>query len=475
MAIESDTPPTSTQSLIALIAIVFLSTLATMMVVTVLPAFYLRLGLTPSQIGGIEGLAGTAAFLSKFLSGIFSDRIHKRKELIVWGTCLSVLSKACFALATGGLSLGLIQVGDRLAKGLRSCPLDALIADLAPPKQTGLCYGMKYTFFLLGSVLGGLATYALLKSIHEQYRIIFALATLPAGLACWIATKGLKTENKDLPETPSFLQEDEPESTEKEAQFAPLNGRCLDQAASTPTTENKDLPLQAIQMEKFPRSISPNQCSRKTETNPYQEQRSPSIKPSCLLSWQEFKSTLASFPSAYGQLLIVLFLLMFGRFSLSFLGIKALHLGLPTTDLPRLSILYDCCAALTAFLSGVVLYRIPKERLFQLALFVHATAHLVFFIAKSGSMILCGAILAGIHLGMTQSTILALIAQVAPREKRATALSLYYLVAGVGIFFSNKLAGFLNDRFATPSGAFLGGACFCLLAWGVWHFRSSKS
>lgn len=376
-------PPSPKHPLAALISIVFFSTLATTMGVTILPAFYLHLGLTPRQVGNIEGLAWSVAFLSKFLAGVFSDRLRKRKSLIVWGTRLSVVSKACFALSTGGVSLGLVQAGDRFAKGLRSSPADALIADLTLPKRTGFGFGLKYAVSLLGSVLGGLMVYGLLKFIGEQYRLIFGLAVIPAALAFWIASRGLKE--------------------------SPLS------------------------------SIPASPASH---------------------SWM--------FPSTYRRLLVVLFLLMFGRFSLSFLGIKALRLNLPTTDLPRLFILYDCCAAMTSFISGVLLCHITrKERLFKAALLIHACAHATFFLAQTSAMIVCGVILSGIHLGVAQSTILSLITQSAPCEKRATALSVYYLVAGTGIFFSNRLAGFLNGHFATPSAAFLGGGCFCLLAWGA--------
>lgn len=368
--------------LAALIAVVFCSTLATTMGVTILPAFYLKLNLTSQQVGSIEGFAWSAAFLSKFFAGVFSDRLRQRKTLIVWGTRLSVLSKACFAFATGGVSLGLVQVGDRFAKGLRSSPADALIADLTLPKRTGFGFGIKYAVSLMGSVLGGVVVYGLLKLIGERYRLIFGLATFPAMLACWAATKGLK----------------EASVSEVSIVLTPCN----------------------------------------------------------------------VFSTAYKRLLLVLFLLMFGRFSLSFLGIKALNLNLPTTDLPRLFVLYDCCAAITAFLSGVLLCRITrKEGLFKIALLIHAAAHLTFFLAQTKAMIVCGVVLAGVHLGLAQSTILFLITQFAPREKRATALSVYYLVAGVGIFLSNKLAGILNGCFANPSAAFLSGGCFCLLAWGT--------
>lgn len=394
----TDVSPVPKHPLAAVIAVVFCSTLATTMGITILPAFYLTLGLTPHQIGSVEGTAWSVAFLSKFFAGVFSDRFRKRKAFIVWGTRLSVILKACFAFATGGVSLGFVQAGDRFAKGLRSSPADALIADLTSPRRTGVGFGLKCAVSLLGSVLGGVLVYFLLGFIGEQYRVIFGLAVVPAVLACWVATKGLK----DVPALGNLPRE-----------------------------------------------------------------------PSHLPMWR-------SLPSAYKRLLLVLFLLMFGRFSLSFLGVKALRLGLPTTDLPRLFILYDCCAAAASFMSCAILCRIARrENLFKMALLVHASAHLMFFLAQTGPMIVCGTVLSGIHLGMAQSTILSMITQSVPFERRATALSGYYLVAGIGIFFSNKLAGFLNGHFATPSAAFLGGAGFCLLAWGafvsLWKLKERQT
>lgn len=369
------------KNLLALIAVVFFSTLASVMVVTVLPAFFTqKLHLTYEQIGYIEGVTAFTAFLSKFFSGIFSDKIHKRKDIIVWGTRLSILSKGCFALSTGFLSVFMVQTFDRLAKGMRSCPSDAMIADLSTQQQSGLYYGLKYTAFMMGSVLGGCFTYQLLKVVGSNFKVIFCLAMIPACIAYFISTC------------------------------------CIYENPQPPPLRQSKIP---------------------------------------------FLKIILGFNSIYWKLLGVLFLLMFARFGTSFLGIHIIKLGMPTTDLPRFSILYDCCAVFASLISGFFSCHFSKERIFKISLIVHAGAHFLFFIASSKIFIVCGAILAGFHIGMAQGTIMSLISKFTSHDNHATAFALYYFIAGFGILLSNILAGELSYLFQSPSGAFLGGIIFC--------------
>ncbi|MDR1908265.1 MAG: MFS transporter [Holosporales bacterium] len=182
--------PEERPSIAALISVVFFSTVATMMVTAVLPAYFKELGLSYIQIGRIEGCTACVAFLSKFLSGIFSDKIQKRKLLIVWGTGLSVIAKGSFALATGGASIFLVQICDRLAKGMRSCPLDAMISDLGGNKRRS--YGVKHVVFLCGSITGSYITYRILKNSEITIKSIFYAAMIPAAIACLCAKRFVK-------------------------------------------------------------------------------------------------------------------------------------------------------------------------------------------------------------------------------------------------------------------------------------------
>lgn len=398
-------------SLSALISIIFFSTVATTMVVTVLPAFFLELHLGPTKIGHIEGVAASTAFFSKFCAGLLSDCYQKRKSFILLGTGLSILSKGFFALATGFVSLLWIYLGDRIAKGLRSCPSDALIADVTKSKQVGFFYDLKYVFFLAGSIVGGCLTYLLLKNLHlSHFRVVFLLATLPACLA-WVIAQ------KYLPE------EEDPDTNERSSLSPPSRSFSSDASSSF--------------------------------SSPFWKQ--------CF-----------QFEKAFWQCLFVLFVLMFARFSTSFSGIKAIKLGLLVTELPRLVVLYDVSAAVASLFAVLLSLKTTQPQLFKIALIFHALAHTFFFVAQSKGLILAGAVFSGAHLGLSQGVIMTFVSHFTQKENRGTAFSLYYLMAGMGGLLSNILAGQMNEFFHSPSYAFLMGAIFCLISLALFHPLSKK-
>jgi MFS family permease len=360
-----------------LISVVFFSTVATMMVSAVLPASYNVLHLKYEQIGYIEGWSAFIAFFSKFFSGIFSDKFKKRKLLVTWGTGLNIISKGTFALATGCASIFAVLVCDRLAKGLRSCPLDAMISDSAGRRKRP--YGLKHVAFFSGSIFGSYLTLKLLNNAHLGIKSIFIMATVPAILAFLVASNKLKDENS---------QDEEP----------------------------KISPLYAI-----------------ISIDPY--------------LWR-----------LYG----VLFLLMFARFSISFLGLRSITSGTQISCVPKIYMLYDFSAALAALIWSGVASKIQQSLLFKVALAFHIVAHCILMVSHQSWIIFSGVILSGLHAGMSQGSIMFMVSSHTKPHNRATAFSIYSLVAGVGLLLSNWLAGRLSSIHSSL--AFLGGAIFCGMA-----------
>jgi len=153
------------------------------MVFSILPVFMTEeLGVTPFQIGWIEGIAVSLAFVAKILSGFLSDYIKQRRILLIIGTATSLVFKSLFALATSGLSIFIARSMDRLAKGVRSAPVDALIADLYPKKIHGISYGLRQFFYIMGSVVGSLIA-AILLRVYNDYRLVFWCSLIPVFFA----------------------------------------------------------------------------------------------------------------------------------------------------------------------------------------------------------------------------------------------------------------------------------------------------
>ncbi|MFQ5346268.1 MAG: MFS transporter [Rhodothalassiaceae bacterium] len=154
------------------------------MIHALLPSFLVvGLGASPAMLGVIEGVAdGTAAF-ARLLSGWLSDRLGTRKWLAGLGYALAAVSKPLFALATSaGWVLGARFV-DRLGKGIRGAPRDALIAELAPPEQHGAAYGLRQALDSTGAVLGPLVASALMLLLAGNIRAIFWIAAIPAAIS----------------------------------------------------------------------------------------------------------------------------------------------------------------------------------------------------------------------------------------------------------------------------------------------------
>ena len=176
MLIDTKNDFSSNQSALNNIAwLSFLWSCASLMVYSILP--------NHSQVGWIEGLAISSSFMSKFFSGVFSDISHARKPLILLGTSFSVITKTLFALSTGAYAIFMARLIDRLSKGIRAAPADALIADLSDPKKYASTFAVRQTLCSLGAVFGAILTTAIMLISGNNYKLVFWLSLIPAILA----------------------------------------------------------------------------------------------------------------------------------------------------------------------------------------------------------------------------------------------------------------------------------------------------
>jgi len=157
------------------------------MIYPILPLFLVGIGATGAVIGLIEGAAETTASLLKVVSGRLSDRFGKRKPFLTSGYGLSTLAKPLLFLATSYWHVFAVRVTERVGKGLRSAPRDALIADSTPREHIGKAYGLHKAMDSTGAVIGPLLVlpvlFAAATVTTDTYRLVFILATIPAALA----------------------------------------------------------------------------------------------------------------------------------------------------------------------------------------------------------------------------------------------------------------------------------------------------
>ena len=170
--------------MIALAAVSFLTDVSSEMIYPLLPVFLTTvLGANASFIGAIEGAAETTAALLKLASGWWSDRVRKRKPLVLWGYAIASTMRPLVAIATSAVQVLLIRVADRVGKGIRNAPRDALIAESVDPSIRGRAFGFHRAADHAGGVVGPLIAFAVLSYHVAQLRTVFWLAAIPGVLS----------------------------------------------------------------------------------------------------------------------------------------------------------------------------------------------------------------------------------------------------------------------------------------------------
>lgn len=151
---------------------------------SLLPVFMASvLGASMVTIGVIEGIAEATASITKLFSGVISDRVGKRKGLLVSGYGLAALTKPVFPLATSVTWVFVGRFIDRIGKGIRGAPRDALVADITPTNLRGAAYGLRQALDSIGAFLGPLLAVVLMQWFASDIRTVLWAAVVPAGAA----------------------------------------------------------------------------------------------------------------------------------------------------------------------------------------------------------------------------------------------------------------------------------------------------
>ena len=168
----------------------FLNDTASEMAYWVLPAFLASLGAGPAQLGLIEGIAESVASFAKLFSGYLTDRIPRRKPVVVAGYFAANAVKPLLALTTAWWHILLIRFTDRLAKGVRGAPRDVMVAESVPKNRLGSAYGLIQSMDSAGAIAGPMLALVLLA--HYGIRSVFWAAAVPGALCVLVALVGIR-------------------------------------------------------------------------------------------------------------------------------------------------------------------------------------------------------------------------------------------------------------------------------------------
>ncbi|MGD9834901.1 MAG: MFS transporter, partial [Piscinibacter sp.] len=317
------------------------------MIHSLLPLFLVGpLGLSVLAVGVIEGVAEAAALVAKVFSGALSDWLGRRKRVALIGYALGAASKPFFALAQGAGVVIAARFVDRIGKGIRGAPRDALVADIAPPALRGAAYGLRQALDSVGAIAGPLLAAGLMLVFVNDFRVVFWIAVVPGVLAVLLLGLGV---------------------------------------------------------------AEPERAAPTRATNPIR------------------REALARLGAAYWTVVGLGALFTLARFSEAFLVLRAESLGVPAAGVPLVMVAMNIVYAASAYPFGKLADTTDPARLLGLGLLPLIAADVVLATASGWPALLAGVALWGLHMGMTQGLLAAMVADTAPEDLRGTAFGVFNL------------------------------------------------
>jgi len=347
-----------------------------------LPLFLVvNLGASAAVLGLVEGVAEATAQVTRVFSGWLSDRLGKRKALAVAGYGLAAVTKPLFPLAN---SIGLVLIArflDRIGKGIRAAPRDALITDITPADKRGAAFGLRQSLDTVGATIGPALAIGLMYLFNDDIRAVLWFAVIPAAIAVGILVFGVKEPARPPGHAP--------------------------------------IPIQAKEIALLSRS--------------------------------------------YWLVVAAGAIFTLARFSEAFLVIRAHDGGLATAWTPAVIAVMSLVFAASAYPAGRLQDRIGAKPLLLLGLVVLIAADLFLAFGQTLLGTFLGIALWGLHMGLTQGVLAALVAASAPSRLRGTAFGLFGVVTGPFALIASVLAGVLWTAIG-PAATFAAGAGFAAAA-----------
>ncbi|HEY9402360.1 MAG TPA: MFS transporter [Pyrinomonadaceae bacterium] len=400
----------------------FLNDASSEIIYPLLPVFLsVALGVSPAVIGLIEGGAESVSSFLKLFAGYFSDRSGRRKAPVVFGYALASISRPLLGFATSWPQVFAVRFADRVGKGIRSAPRDALIADSAAAHERGLAFGFHRAMDHFGAVVGPLLGFALLVLIAgnynaptlDEYRLIFLAASVPALAAVLVAAFALRETRKD--------RDDGRESRRAERERA--DALRAESSGSPPPT-----------------AVQPGS--------------DPNAPP---------RFSLRGFDGNFRRFLVILALFTLSNSSDAFLLLRAREVGISTATIPLLWAALHAMKVISSLVGGDLSDRLGRKTLIVTGWLFYAAVYLGFAFVSTVGGAWTLFIIYGIYFGLAEGAEKALVADLVPADKRGTAYGLYNLAFSITVWPASLLMGALWS-WRGASVAFVTSACIGTLA-----------
>ncbi len=377
------------------------------MIYSLVPIFLSSvLGVNKSLIGVIEGIAETTASLLKMAAGWLSDRMGRRKPLMLFGYGISMLSRPLLALANGwGMVLGARFV-DRFGKGVRTAPRDAIVADSCDRSELGRSFGFHRAMDQAGAVIGPAIAFVVLWLRPGGYRFVFWISMIPAVICVAVIWLFIREKRRAAAG---------PESAAPSGSAGPAG----DGGAAA----------------------------------------QPGARPDGGTRWQRIRRLRGPL-LAY---LLVTAVFYLGNSSDAFLILRARDLGIATALIPVLYLTFNFIYSALSIPAGILADRIGRRRVALVGFVVFAGTYAWMALAGSAAAAWGVFALYGVYMGIADGNGRALLGEFSSGERRGTAYGAYHMVVGLAALPASIIAGVLYDR-VSPAAPFWLGAGAAVLA-----------
>jgi MFS family permease len=380
----------------------FFTDMATEMIYPLLPLFLTRtLGGSAMSLGIIEGVAEAANSVLKVVSGWLTDRSGHPKQLVLAGYGLSSMVRPLIGLVTSWPQVLALRFTDRLGKGIRSSPRDAMLAGFAPAGTRGRVYGFHRAMDHAGAVTGPLIATAFLYAYPEAYRALFTWTLVP-GIVVVLLILRLPVREKG----------------------------AVTFSGEKPPPKFRD--------------------SRFLEQN-------PAAKPG------KGDSPLFRLPPRFYGAMAIIAIFALGNASDAFILLRLTDLGIAPVWIPLLWSALHVVKMSASVIGGTLSDRFGRLRLIVIGYVWYAAIYAAFAWTTSLPILIAVFLAYGIYFGFTEGVEKAWVADMAPAASRGTAFGIYNAALGVGGLAASLIFGALWTR-VSPQAAFLAGASLALAA-----------
>jgi MFS family permease len=383
----------------------FFNDTASEMIYPLLPVFLaIQLGAGPAGLGLVEGVAETTSSVLKYYSGWLSDRWRKRKPIFVFGYLFSNIVRPLTGIVTSWWHVFLLRFADRVGKGLRTAPRDALLADSATEKHRALAFSFHRAMDHSGALVGPIIAWLLMAKFGMGYREVFLCSAIP-GIFVILTVIFLVRERISAVDAQGAIVSKKDKVPEKKSD---------------------------IKVGSFSRNS--------------------------LQSSKEMK-----LHKSFYQYLFIIIIFTLGNSSDAFLLLLAQNKGIDLALLPILWSVLHISKMMFSFLGGWLGDRWSKRGIITAGWLVYGMVYLGFAFSSSTAHIWALFVIYGIYFGFTEGSEKALVADFVPAERYGRAYGLYNLAVGIGALPASLIFGFLWQVFGHKT-AFIAGATLSIIA-----------